>query len=399
MKRLVLAFVALACICLGFVHPPSRAQASGTQAPASPGASQFNFAGNAAEIPADFTGNVAFIPVSVNQSRPSYFVLDSTAAISSIDPHRAAELGLTTTESAILNLNGVDIPLATLPQQASPNFGLQIGRVYEGTLGNDFFQRVVVEIDYGRLTVRLYDPSVYKYSGAGRALPLTFSGGVPIVQAKFTEPRGKVLEGGFLVNTALDASAVIYNRYADSHHLLRSHWKMIPTLNPDPDSAPEALLGRSKGFQLGSYFAEDTLVTFSKTDAPGASDSPIAGEIGAAMLRRFKVVLDYPHHQIILEPNPHFTPEEEEDKSGIAVIAKGTALKTFEIAEVEPHTPAAAAGLQKGDIIAGIDDDAAADLTLSEIRDLFRQIGHKYVLLIERNGQDKKVTVEMRRFL
>jgi C-terminal processing protease CtpA/Prc len=67
--------------------------------------------------------------------------------------------------------------------------------------------------------------------------------------------------------------------------------------------------------------------------------------------------------------------------------------------EVEPNTPAAAAGLQKGDIIAGIDDDAAADLTLSQIRDLFRQIGHQYVLLIERNGGTQKVTIEMRRRL
>ncbi|MGD0963190.1 MAG: PDZ domain-containing protein [Candidatus Acidiferrales bacterium] len=400
MRRCVSAVLAaLACICLGFLHGSSRAQTSSTQTPAVSGAAaQFNFAGNAAEIPADFLGNVVFLPVSVNQSRPCYFVLDSTASVSSMDPHRAAELGLTAS-GAVLNLTGVDIPLATLPQQESPHFGSQIGRVYEGTLGNDFLQRVVVEIDYGRLTVRLYDPGVYKYSGTGKSLPLTFAGGVPILQAEFTEPRGKVLGAGFVVNTALDASTVISNRYAESHHLLRSHWKMIPTLDPDLDGAPGALLGRSKGFALGPYFVEDTLVIFSKTDFPAAADPRIAGEIGADMLRRFTVVLDYPHHRMIFQPNSHFTNEEEEDKSGIALIAKGTALKTFEIVEVEPNTPAAAAGLEKGDIIAGIDDDAAADLTLSEIRDLFSQIGHKYKLLIERNGQNKQVQLEMHRFL
>jgi C-terminal processing protease CtpA/Prc len=64
---------------------------------------------------------------------------------------------------------------------------------------------------------------------------------------------------------------------------------------------------------------------------------------------------------------------------------------------VTPGTPAAKAGIQKGDIIAGIDEDPAADLTLAEIRELFRQIGHKYTLVIERNGQSKRITVEMRR--
>jgi C-terminal processing protease CtpA/Prc len=102
---------------------------------------------------------------------------------------------------------------------------------------------------------------------------------------------------------------------------------------------------------------------------------------------------------MILQPNTHFTNEEEEDKSGIGVIAKGPALKTFEIVAVGPKTPAAAAGLQKGDVIAGIDEDAAADLTLGQIRDLFTQIGHKYNLLIERNGQTKQVELETHRFL
>jgi hypothetical protein len=395
MKRSMPAYLAaLLCVCLGLPLIASRAQGPAEQAPA-----QFNFSGNAAEIPADFVGNLVFFPVSIDHSRPSFFVLDSTAGVSSIDPHRAAELGIAPSKPCILTLTGVDIPFANLAQRPNPDFGSQIGRIYEGTLGNDFLQRVVVEIDYGRLTVRLYDPSVYRYAGAGKPLPLSFAAGAPVVEAKFTEPKGKDLSAPFIVNTALDASVVVFNRYAEAHRLLRSHWKMLPTLDPHIGGGVDALLGRSKGFRLGPYFAEDTLITFSKTDAPGAPDSRIAGEVGAGALRRFKIVLDYPHRQMFLEPNPHFVQEEEEDKSGIGVIAKGSTLKTFEIVEVGPNTPASRAGLQRGDIIAGIDDDAAADLTLSQIRELFRQIGHKYDLLIERNGQDKKVQIEMRRLL
>jgi PDZ domain len=389
---------AFACACLGLSHAGLRAQSPAAQTQEASGAPRFNFAGNAAEIPADFTGNVVFLPVGVNRSRPSYFLLDSTAPVSSIDPHRAAELGLAPSQPSMLNLHGVDIPFAALAQQASPNFGAQMGRVYEGTLGADFLERVVVEIDYGRLTVRLYDPATYQYSGLGKSLPLTFAGVLPLVQGKVSDPGGKSRGAAYVVNTALDASVVISNRYAEAQHV-RSHWKMVSAWDAELDNPMDALLGRSKGFQLGPYFAQDTLVTFSKSEPPGASDPRIAGEIGGGLLRRFRVVLDYPHRQMFLDTNSRFTNEEEEDKSGIGLIAKGPALKTFEIVEVGAHTPAAAAGLQKGDMIAGIDEDAAADLTLAQIRDLFRQIGHKYKLLIERNGQNKQIQIEMRRYL
>jgi len=32
----------------------------------------------------------------------------------------------------------------------------------------------------------------------------------------------------------------------------------------------------------------------------------VAGTIGAQTLRQFKVIFDYPHREMILEPNDHF---------------------------------------------------------------------------------------------
>jgi len=405
-----IVFMALCVWCWAFSSlAPSRAQAPAGQAlgaqanpvpaPApDPSAARFNFGGNAAEVPAEFMGNVPLLPVQIDQSRASFFVLDSTASSSSIDPHRAEELGVSGTRPAVLNLTGVDIPFAKLPQQARPDFGTQFGRAYEGTLGADFFQRVIVEIDYVRRTVRLYDPAIYKYSGQGTPIPLSFVNGTPAIDARLIEPKGKAVQGQFAVNTALDGATVVSAQFAEAHRLL-VHWKTIPTFDPEIEAGPGETTGRPKGIYLGPYLAEDTLVTFAKADLAAVSGSQVAGEIGGAMLRRFTVVFDYPHHQMYLQPNSNFGKEEEEDKSGIAVVAKGATLKTFEIVEVEPKTPGSDAGLQKGDVIAGIDEDAAADLTLAEIRDLFRQIGHKYTLLIDRGGQTKQVPVEMRRLL
>ena len=379
-------------------HFALSAQANGTPTQLAPRV-QFAFGGNAAEIPAEFDGNMIFLPVRVNQSRPSLFLLDSTADASSIDPDRAKELGVVPNQAAILNLNGVDIQLPSLPASAKPDFGLETGREYEGTLGSDFFKSVVVEIDYARRTVRLYDPAVYKYSGQGTAIHLSFAGRVPVAQAKFSVPKGKDLKADFLVNTALGASTAITEHYAETHRILTSHFKTIPVAGLLSGGGEPAQLGRLKEFQLDRYTVQGSLAVFTRSGLIQAGTASMAGEIGGGMLRRFTVVLDYPQQQMVLEPNSHFAEEDEEDKSGISVVAKGAGLRTFEIVQVAPGTPAAAAGLRKGDIIAGVDKDPAANLTLFEIRGLFQQAGYKYNLLIGRDEMTTDIMIQTRRLL
>jgi len=111
------------------------------------------------------------------------------------------------------------------------------------------------------------------------------------------------------------------------------------------------------------------------------------------------VIFDFPHQRIILEPNLQFNHSIDEDMSGLSLVAKGANLKTFEVVQVQPGTPAADAGIRQGDVIAAMDDEAAADLTLSAIRDLFRQVGHEYKLLIDRKGQSLTISIKMHRLI
>lgn len=58
------------------------------------------------------------------------------------------------------------------------------------------------------------------------------------------------------------------------------------------------------------------------------------------------------------------------------------------IAYVIEHSPAAEAGLRKGDVIESINGMQAANLTLEEIRQMFkRRPGEELLLKIGRNGQ------------
>ena len=412
--------IGLVVFC-GAVAGPALLQfaVAGAQKSAAP--AKFDFGGNAAEVPAEFQSNLIFLPVRVNGGQPSLFELDTTTGFSSMDPGRGAELGLTGTANGgdaggsgnsgssggsmlvkdpILELPGLHLPMLALPFFERRGFDAQVGRHYQGALGKDFLDRVVVEIDYQRRTVRLYDPDVYKYAGKFKAIPLDFVEDIPVVKAKFDTPRGKTLEADFELSTAVDDSIVFSGRYEDSHRLVKSHLKTIPAFRPEWADSPRNALGRLKQFQLVPGPAvHEPLAVFSQKKEIIDGHPKVAGIIGGGFLRRFNVILDFPHHQMFLEPYKMYDEYEEADMSGLSLIAGGSNLRRFEVVDIEPGSPAASAKIKVGDVIAGVDDEPAADMTLGQLRNLFRQIPHKYKLIIERNDKTIDLQVSMHRLL
>ena len=377
----------------------SRAQdAPAAAAQASPGGQiEFAHGTDVSEIPASFISNQVFVPLRINHSQPSLFRLDTTAATTSVDPARLAELHVKPSDIPGLNFSGFDYRMTTLQAAAKKDFAAQVGRAYEGTLGNDFLNAIIAEIDYARSTVRFYAPDAYMPPAKVLKLPVNFVDGIPVIRAKFALPKGKAVEADFAVNTAIDAGVVISGKFADSHHL--SIPRTISETDPQLGPTGSTSVGRLKEFQIGDFVVEGALAKFVRADMPLSNDGKIAGEIGGAMLRRFTVVLDYPHKQILLAPNANFPQDDHEDMSGISMIALGPGLKTFEVTEVSPGSPAAHEQIQAGDVIIGLDEDPAADLNLESIRDLFRQVGRKYKVILDHKGQMREVTLEMRRRL
>ena len=399
-------------LALAGLRPPLAAQQGGSPAQQTSPPARFALGGNAAQIPADFVSNLIFLPVRVNASKTSLFELDSSAARSSLDPERAAQLDVKfqmgnsdndssahAVRNAVLELPGLQIPMSSLASISRRKFAEQTGQLSLGVLGKDFFDRVVIEVDYVRQTVQLYDPSVFTYSGPGKSFPISFAAQTPLVRAKAEIAGHKTVDADFVLDTALDSGIVFYRAFTDSERISAAHFKTVPASYPEIDDGAKILLGRLKGFQIGPYALETPVAVFSQSNSGATANKKIAGAIGSDFLRRFTVIFDFPHQRVILEPNLQFNHSIDQDMSGLSLIAKGPNLKTFEVVQVQPGTPAADAGIRQGDVIVAVDDEAAADLTLAAIRDLFRQVGHEYKLLIDRKGQSLTVSVKMHRLI
>ena len=125
---------------------------------------------------------------------------------------------------------------------------------------------------------------------------------------------------------------------------LGSHWKTIPCVDPALDGVRwRSSVGRLKEFQLGRYRRAGCAGHIFAMRLAGARAIHISRVKSAAeFLARFTVIFDYPHQQLIVEPNSHFPSDDQEDKSGISVVAKGATLKTFRNrSRWTPGTPAA----------------------------------------------------------
>ncbi|HXW17237.1 MAG TPA: PDZ domain-containing protein, partial [Candidatus Acidoferrales bacterium] len=131
----------------------------------------------------------------------------------------------------------------------------------------------------------------------------------------------------------------------------------------------------------------------------GTEALPRGAAIGNLIWKKFRVILDLPHQRMIIETNSSYPNNIELDGSGVAVLAKGPNFKTFEVAGVASRSPGSEAGLQKGDIIAGIDNQAAADLTLADVRTMFADYDHDYKLTVLRANKPLEMKLHTKHLL
>ena len=121
------------------------------------------------------------------------------------------------------------------------------------------------------------------------------------------------------------------------------------------------------------------------------------GSIGADILRKFKVILDYAHDRVILERGAHFGEPLEFDMSGLSLSADAV-KKSLTVDEVYANSPASEAGIQEGDVLTAIDGRAISEFSLSDVRELFRH-ETKYDLAFNRSGRRIAVALELRRLI
>jgi hypothetical protein len=272
------------------------------------------------EVPFEVDSNLMIIPVSVNNSRPLRFALDTGAQgavlfnSAAIDVSklnivgkvrmRGAGSGPNTeaqmSNNVTFNISGVELSGSEMVV-TPPGTGLP-ARGHDGAIGRTVFAGLVVEVDWEKHLIKLYDPAKYKYSGKGAVLPLTFDeGGRPYTMAVAVMAGDKAVPVKLVVDSGASTALSLD---------VGSH----PDIKP-PEGAVKTVLGRGasgeftgyaghiKSLQLGSYEVKDVATDFPDESQGTSGLGGRQGRLGAGVLRRFKIIYDYSRKQIIFEPN------------------------------------------------------------------------------------------------
>jgi predicted metalloprotease with PDZ domain len=141
------------------------------------------------------------------------------------------------------------------------------------------------------------------------------------------------------------------------------------------------------------------VVAFS-LDAKGAlASEEFAGILGADVLSRCRVGLDYAGAQLILEPGPAFDAPYEFDMCGIRFVMPGERFERLEVFFVFPGSPAAEANIAAGDRVLAIDGRPAASFTREGLRVYMQREGERVTLALEREGKPLTVKFRLRRLV
>ena len=373
----------------------------------------------AVTIPFEMVNRHIMLHVSVNNSRPLSFVLDTGDRFAIVDLDRAKELGLslegqvqmsgagagTTTGSLVKNssftipgLEGFSQPVnMALPVKRMAS---RLGQDFDGIIGSEFIKEFVVEIDYQARLIRLHDKTAFSYSGPGESIPVKLnSAGHPIIEGEVTPTGSDPVKGKFVLDLGSGGALALYSPFVIEHHLLGPAVKTIKALGVGgAGGAVTGQLGRVSEMKIGRFRISNPITLFSEDKQGALASSAILGNVGEQIASKFKVFLDYNHNRIIFEPNDSFAESFDRAFGGLALVAEGKDYRTFRIAEVLENSPGTEAGLQKDDIITAIDGKPAADLSLTKVLELFeRPVAYK--LTVRRSDRTLQVTLTPRKLV
>jgi len=359
-------------------------------------------------VPFESANNLILLPVSINGSAPLWFNLDSGSGYCFINLSRAKALGLQfegTVQAqgagagtadvqvikGVVNFGFGEVKVSVAPAGAMDMTSLEpvVGHAVDGTLGYDIFQELVVTVDYVSHQVTFTDPEEFHSTRRGQSLPLSLETGgntpqdrVPLVQARIAIPGNPPADAMFLVDSG-SGDAV------DHPFIKKSTGKLVNTVTGvGVGKELRGVEGRIEYLQLGPFELRGAV-----SACCGGTDLS-SQLIGGQALSRFTVTFDYPHKQLILEPNRNYHKLFRADQSGLN-LRWDPATQEPVVHGLSENSPATDAGLQTGDFIVTIGGVPSSQLGLDRVKRMFEANSEKYDLTVRRNAQTLVIRLQL----
>lgn len=320
----------------------------------------------------------------------------------------------------------------------SLNFSPRMGIPIHGILGYDFFRQFVVKTNYVSKRLTIYNPKTYKPDRCRKCevFPLEFHADKPHVTLSMTS-EGVKQDIMLLVDSGSSDALWLFDGSSFIKENPPNYFEDFLGLGLSGDIFGKR--SRVDALHVGTHTLEQVSVAAPRKEALENSSfhADRDGSLGGNVLKRFTVIMDFPHQQMTLKRNANFNEPFYYNMSGLTVEHDGVEvvedtkkvlnnplsfseadmnknafgiIKTSEfkfmlapriiVVDVRPGSPAAEAGIQRGDEIKWVNGTPAHRYELYELTDLFSsRVGRRITLDVARDGDLLKKKIILRKLI
>ena len=365
-----------------------------------------------ATVPMKEWNGLVLVPVSVQGSSPFQLVLDTAMSLPGIilfkserldalglDFHGEAQVSgaggdgraaIRHAKASAIELGGLtltDVVVSTFPD--SPPLPGDL----EGIIGFELFQRFAVRVDRAHGVVELHESAKLELVTGSTQIPLQVKEGFPCVQVMVAVADEAPIAAELIVD--LGAVHALWLN-TDSEGRFAPPSKAIATsLGYGAGGRVEGRAGRTRLVQIGDVRLENVVTVFPAPAQHRPGDPAVRdGFIGADVLSRFDVTVDYPGQRLVLGPSRIDAPFEW-DMSGLLLNPSGEGV----VDSVEEGSAAEQAGILVGDVLVSVDDRPFAEVYGAGLRQIFRRDGAEVRLTIKRGDETLEKRIRLKRLI
>ncbi|CAM1368494.1 aspartyl protease family protein [Tenacibaculum xiamenense] len=366
-----------------------------------------NIFSQVAEIPMDIEpGGHTFVKVKVNDlKRELDFVFDTGATADLIDKKIADEIGIkgnyqqkvdgasgvetydiALNQTLLLN-NKIKFDHNNLVLKDLSNLNNVFGKHLDGIIGYSVLSKFITKIDYENNKLVLYKKLKDVDLDGFSKIPFSFNNGIPIPQfnISYTLTNGEKFTGPILFDSGAGLTLLVNTPFVNKNNIRNKAGKSIRNESEGLGSSSISEIIKIKSLTIGNHTFKNLTVSLSNSDGGVTAMPEFMGIMGAKIIKRFTIVLDYEKKELYLKPNKHYAEDFKFPLTGIKLKKGGGKIK---VAGIDKTTPAYKKGLRVGDQILKINGNKRS---LSEYNKLLTKKGSKVLIECLNTKGEKKV--------
>ncbi len=368
-------------------------------------AQRFEFDGKRKKevVPFKMVKNLMIIKLSVNGKGPFNFVLDTGVGLFLIsDPKLIDSVSIKNLRSINITGFGDGDPLsAFVTPSIDVGFGSTnakglsaailkkdifelsnyVGMPVHGLIGYEFFNSFIVKINFTLNTLTIYRPETTYIPRKGYRVPLMIEDRKPYLISNIQLDSGEKIAAKLILDTGAGHPISLETNGGVPFEVPKVN--IAGNLGIGLTGPISGYISRVKSLSLGKYTLSNVIAAFPDYDDVGSKVYSVSrnGNMGITVLKRFNVILDYNESALYLKPGALLNEPFEHDMSGMELTSAGEKFERILVSRVEPGSSAEEAGLRKDDEIIAINFKPVAEMTSTEVDNLFRSKSDRSFIL------------------